>query len=95
MPVFRPRDPLGTGKSASERHKTTAANPCKYEHQRRQDPERKKYHRNYQRERRAVPIAAGLCTRCSNTSIPGETYCETCRYIHRNKRAEYERNRNR
>ena len=38
-------------------------------------------------------IAAGLCTWCSKTCIPGETYCETCRDFHRTKRAEYERGR--
>ena len=93
IPVRKPRNPLGSGKPASKRRRTKATTKDKYERQRSQDPDRQNYHRNYQRERRDVRIAAGLCTRCQNTAIPGETYCETCRDLHRSKRREYERTR--
>ena len=94
IPVRQPRNPLGSGKPASKRRRSTATTKGEYERQRSQDPERQNYHRNYQSKRRDVRIAAGLCTRCPNAAIPGETYCETCRDLHRTKRAEYERERN-
>ena len=94
IPVRQPRNPLGSGKPASKQRRSTETTKGEYERQRSQDPERQNYHRNYQSKRRDVRIAAGLCTRCPNTAIPGETYCETCRDLHRTKRAEYERDRN-
>ena len=93
IPVLRHVKPPGTGKSAPKRHRIKKANPGDYEQQRRQDPERQQYHRNYQHKRRKQRITEGLCTRCPNTAIPGETYCETCLDLHRNKQVEYERAR--
>ena len=57
-----------------------------YERARSQTPERKEYHRQYQRNLTKIAKETGKCKDCSNTAIQGQTRCEICAEKHRKPR---------
>ena len=64
-----------------------------YERLRRQRPERQEANRKAEQKRRQKAKDLGLCQRCGQPAIPGQTRCETCAEAHRQSRRQSDANR--